>query len=111
MAGRKLEIAVIAGDGIGQEVVPAAIEVLEKAGARHGLGFNWTDYPWGCDHYARRGQMMPPDGLDRASAPRCDLSGGRGATGCARSRLAVGPVDPDPPPLPPVHQPAAGQAV
>lgn len=65
MATRKLEIAVIAGDGIGNEVVPAAIEVLEAAGARHGLAFNWTRFPWGCEYYTREGRMMPADGIER----------------------------------------------
>ncbi len=57
-------IAVICGDGIGPEVVPAAIRCLEAAGARHGVGFAWTDLPWGTDLFRRRGYFMPPDGLD-----------------------------------------------
>jgi tartrate dehydrogenase/decarboxylase/D-malate dehydrogenase len=56
-------IAVLAGDGIGQEVVPAGVNVLEAAGARFGFGFEWTPFPWGSDYYFATGAMMPADGL------------------------------------------------
>jgi tartrate dehydrogenase/decarboxylase/D-malate dehydrogenase len=58
-------IAVIAGDGIGREVVPEGIRVLEAAGTKHGLRFRWDELPWSCEHYARHGRMMPEDALDR----------------------------------------------
>ncbi len=58
-------IAVIPGDGIGKEVVPAAQRVLEEVGGTHGVGFTWTEYDWSCERYARTGRMMPEDALDR----------------------------------------------
>jgi tartrate dehydrogenase/decarboxylase / D-malate dehydrogenase len=58
-------IAVIPGDGIGKEVVPEGMRVLEAAGGRHGIGFHWDELPWSCETYARTGRMMPEDGLDR----------------------------------------------
>jgi tartrate dehydrogenase/decarboxylase/D-malate dehydrogenase len=58
-------IAVIPGDGIGQEVVPAAIRVLETAGARSGFTLTWEHFPWGSDYYRRHGRMMPADALDQ----------------------------------------------
>lgn len=58
-------IAVIPGDGIGREVVPEGIRVLEAAGARHGVDFDWVDLPWGCDFFVETGAMMPEDGLDQ----------------------------------------------
>src|SRR5512134_2364464 len=58
-------IAVIPGDGIGKEVVPEGIRVLEAAGARFGIAFEWDELPWSCEHYARTGRMMPEDGLER----------------------------------------------
>ncbi|KOY82561.1 tartrate dehydrogenase [Lysinibacillus macroides] len=58
-------IAVIPGDGIGKEVVPAAIEVLNKAAALDGrFQFEWTTFPWGCDYYIETGKMMPDDGIE-----------------------------------------------
>ncbi len=54
-------IAVIPGDGIGREVIPEGIRVLEAAGARHGLRFRWEEYPWSCDWYQAHGRMCPED--------------------------------------------------
>jgi tartrate dehydrogenase/decarboxylase/D-malate dehydrogenase len=61
-------IAVIAGDGIGTEVVPEGIRVLDAVGARHGIGFVWEGFDWSCRRYAETGAMMPADGLDRIRA-------------------------------------------
>jgi len=55
-------IALIPGDGIGKEVVPPAIDVLEAAGRRFGFGFVWTPYDWGCERFRRTGEMMPANG-------------------------------------------------
>jgi tartrate dehydrogenase/decarboxylase/D-malate dehydrogenase len=60
----KHKIALIAGDGIGQEVVPEGVRVLDEAGRRFGISFEWDALPWGCEYYARTGEMMPSDGLD-----------------------------------------------
>src|SRR6184192_451699 len=62
---QKHRIAVIPGDGIGKEVVPEGIRVLEAAGRKFGIDFAWDEYPWSCEHYAKQGEMMPKDGLDR----------------------------------------------
>ena len=64
---RSYRIAVIAGDGIGKEVVPAGIEVLEAAAAGE-VGLEFVEFPWGCEFYRRNGRMMDPDGLDRLQA-------------------------------------------
>jgi tartrate dehydrogenase/decarboxylase/D-malate dehydrogenase len=55
-------IAVIPGDGIGKEVVPEGVRVLEKAASRFGIGlsFDWFDFA-SYDYYAKHGQMMPDD--------------------------------------------------
>ena len=54
-------IAVIGGDGVGPEVVAQGIRVLEAACA--GSELEWTHLPWGSDHHARTGALMPADGL------------------------------------------------
>lgn len=56
-------IAVIAGDGIGKETVPEGIRVLEAAGRKFGISFQWDEKPWSCDYYTQHGRMMPEDGL------------------------------------------------
>lgn len=59
------EIAVIPGDGVGKEVVPEALNVLNTVADVHGgLSFKFTEFPWSCDYYAEHGKMMPDDGLD-----------------------------------------------
>lgn len=57
-------IAVIPGDGIGREVVPEGMRVLDAVGARFGLTFEWDQRDWSCEHYARTGRMMPANALD-----------------------------------------------
>jgi tartrate dehydrogenase/decarboxylase/D-malate dehydrogenase len=59
------KIAVIPGDGIGKEVVPEGIRVLEAAGQHFGFRFNWQKFDWSCETYARTGRMMPSDGLQQ----------------------------------------------
>ena len=58
-------IAVIAGDGIGQEVIPAGIAVVRIAAAQGGFRCEFTEFPWGCDFYLRSGRMLDPDGLEQ----------------------------------------------
>ena len=58
-------IAVIAGDGIGQEVIPAGVAVLKVAADQGGFRCEFTEFPWGCDFYLRTGQMLDPDGFER----------------------------------------------
>src|SRR5689334_20672638 len=60
----KYRIAVIAGDGIGKEVVPEGQRVLEAAGRRFGFALAWDEKPWSCEYYAKHGEMMPKDGLE-----------------------------------------------
>jgi tartrate dehydrogenase/decarboxylase/D-malate dehydrogenase len=57
-------IAVIPGDGIGNEVIPAAIEALEATARLCRFELKWEHYPWGSEHYVRHGRMMPVDALD-----------------------------------------------
>jgi tartrate dehydrogenase/decarboxylase/D-malate dehydrogenase len=59
------KIAVIAGDGIGKEVVPAAIETLERIAEIHSISLEFTHFDWGSDYYARHRRMMPVDGLEQ----------------------------------------------
>jgi tartrate dehydrogenase/decarboxylase/D-malate dehydrogenase len=58
-------IAVIAGDGIGKEVIPAGIQVLRTAAATDGFQLEFTDIPWGCDYYLEKGKMLDADWRDQ----------------------------------------------
>jgi tartrate dehydrogenase/decarboxylase/D-malate dehydrogenase len=53
-------VAVIAGDGVGPEVVGEARKAVDALG----LDFEWNELPWGTAHYHAHGAMMPPDALD-----------------------------------------------
>jgi tartrate dehydrogenase/decarboxylase/D-malate dehydrogenase len=59
------KIAVLAGDGIGKEVIPAGIEVLALAAEQGGFRCEFTALPWGCDYYLQHGRMMDADGIDQ----------------------------------------------
>jgi 3-isopropylmalate dehydrogenase len=52
-------VAVIAGDGIGPEVIDAAIPVIEKAAAAHGVSIRWERLPYSADHYLKTGETLP----------------------------------------------------
>ena len=58
-------IAVIAGDGIGQEVIPAGIDVLKTAASHGGFQCELTEFPWGSEFYLRTGRMVDPDVIER----------------------------------------------
>ena len=58
-------IAVLPGDGIGNEVMPEALRVLDVVGAKHGVRFEYRHFDWSCETYKRTGAMMPADGLAR----------------------------------------------
>ena len=61
---KKYEIAVIPGDGIGTEVVNEGLKVLQKvAELDGGISFQFTHFPWGCEYYLQKGEMMPKDGI------------------------------------------------
>ena len=60
-----VRIAVIEGDGIGHEVVPEGMRVLNATARRFGIDLRWDAFDWGCDYHARHGRMMPVDGLTR----------------------------------------------
>ncbi len=59
------KIAVIAGDGIGPEVIDEGVKVLKKvAEIDGGFSFDFTFFPWGCQYYLQNGKMMPDDGIE-----------------------------------------------
>ncbi|HEU5234808.1 MAG TPA: tartrate dehydrogenase [Terriglobales bacterium] len=62
---KQYKIAVIEGDGIGREVVPEGMRVLETAGRLFDIGFSWQHFDWSCDRFLKSGQMMPADGFEQ----------------------------------------------
>ena len=62
-----LNVALIPGDGIGREVVPEGVRVLEALAARYGFEVKFEAFPYGCQYYLKHGVMMPADGLKQLS--------------------------------------------
>ena len=58
-------ISLIPGDGIGKEVIPEGIRVLETVGKKFNIQFKWQEFDWSCETFKRTGRMMPEDGLDK----------------------------------------------
>ncbi len=61
----KYKIANIPGDGIGKEVVPEGLRVLDAAGRKFGIEFSFADFDWSCETFTKTGRMMPEDGTDQ----------------------------------------------
>jgi len=59
------KISLIPGDGIGMEVVPEGVRVLEAVGRKFDLSFTWAEYDWSCETYHKTGRMMPEDGIEQ----------------------------------------------
>ena len=65
MSSKKFRIALIPGDGIGAEVVPEGMKVLEGAARSYGIDFDWQTFDWSCARFHKTGSMMPADGIDQ----------------------------------------------
>jgi tartrate dehydrogenase/decarboxylase/D-malate dehydrogenase len=63
MAVSNYQIAVIPGDGIGKEVVPEGIKVLETLAPRFDISLEFEHFDWSCERYLETGAMMPEDGI------------------------------------------------
>ncbi|MHC4406269.1 MAG: isocitrate/isopropylmalate dehydrogenase family protein [Planctomycetota bacterium] len=65
---KSYKIAVVPGDGIGEEIIPAAWEVIEAAVASSDAALQVTEFPYGAGHYAKHGTFMPSDALNHLRA-------------------------------------------
>ena len=100
-------IAVIAGDGIGKEVIPAGIAAIEAAIRGSGVTLTFTELPWGCEYYGRHGRMMDADGFERLARFDAIYLGAIGSPTRARSHCRLGSAAAAAPALPAIRQPAA----
>lgn len=57
-------IAVVEGDGIGHEIVPAGLDVLQAAARQHGFRLQTENFPFGAGYYKKTGDFMPENGLE-----------------------------------------------
>ncbi len=79
---KKYKIAVIAGDGIGPEVIAEGVKVLKTVAECDGrFEFEFTEFPWGCEYYLEHGEMMASDGIETLSKFDAIFLGAVGAPG------------------------------
>jgi len=79
---KKYKIAVIAGDGIGPEVINEGIRVLKHVSELDGgFEFEFTQFPWGCEYYLNTGKMMPDDAIETLKKYDAIYLGAVGAPG------------------------------
>ena len=57
-------IALVPGDGVGNEIMPAGVQVLEKAAESHGFNVSFEEFGYGAGYYKKHGLFMPDDGLE-----------------------------------------------
>ena len=76
------KVAVIAGDGIGPEVIKEGVKVLNKVAELDGsFKFEFTEFPWGCNYYKETGRMMAEDGIETLNKFDAIFLGAVGAPG------------------------------
>src|SRR5580658_7677733 len=73
-----MKIAVMPGDGVGKEVVPAGLQVLKEAGRKFNFTYTTTDYPFGGEHYLATKQTLPDSALKELAAHNAILFGAVG---------------------------------
>ena len=65
---KEYKIAAVNGDGIGNEIVPAGMELLQATAKKHGFGISSDTYHYGAEHYMKHGCFLPDDGLETMKA-------------------------------------------
>jgi 3-isopropylmalate dehydrogenase len=73
-----MKIAVMPGDGVGNEVIPAGLAVLKEAARKFGFTYTTTEYPFGGEHYLKTGQTLPDSALKELAAHDAILFGAVG---------------------------------
>lgn len=87
---REFNIAVIPGDGIGQEVTPECVRVLDAVSeVTQSYTFKYEEFPWGCEYFLKTGKMMDADGLDRLRPFDAILFGAAGYPGKVPDRISL----------------------
>ena len=71
-------IAVIAGDGIGKEVMPEGLRVLDACARKFGIQLGLDHFDWSCDNYDKIGSWMPADWRDQIGGHECLFFGATG---------------------------------
>ena len=74
----KHNIAVIAGDGVGKEVMPEGVRALDAAARKFGIDLHFDYFDWSCDNYNKHGYWMPPDWREKIGGHEAIFFGATG---------------------------------
>ncbi len=90
-----MRIAVMPGDGVGKEVIPEGLRVLDVAASKFGFRYTTTDYPFGAEHYLETGVTLPDSALKELAAHDAILFGAVGADPRGNARIPQGLIETD----------------
>jgi 3-isopropylmalate dehydrogenase len=90
-----MKIAVMPGDGVGKEVIPQGLRVLQCAARKFGFTYDTTDYPFGAEHYLETGVTLPDSALKEIAAHDAILFGAVGADPRGNARIPQGLIETD----------------
>src|SRR5215212_2853252 len=90
-----MKIAVMPGDGVGKEVIPQGLRVLQCAARQFGFTYEMTDYPFGAEHYLETGVTLPDSALKELGAHDAILFGAVGADPRGNARIPQGLIETD----------------
>jgi len=85
-----MKIAVMPGDGVGKEVVPAGLRVLQTVAQKYGFKFELNHYPFGAEHYLATGQTLPDSALKELAAHDAILFGAVGVDPRGSAKIPQG---------------------
>jgi len=85
-----MKIAVMPGDGVGKEVIPAGLAVLKQAAGKFGFSYSTIDYPFGGEHYLATGQTLPDSALKELAAHDAILFGAVGVDPRGSAKIPQG---------------------
>src|SRR5215212_3360481 len=90
-----MKIAVMPGDGVGKEVIPQGLRVLQAAARKFGFTYDTTDYPFGAEHYLETGVTLPDSALMELAAHDAILFGAVGADPRGNAQIPQGLIETD----------------
>jgi 3-isopropylmalate dehydrogenase len=90
-----MKIAVMPGDGVGKEVVPEGLKVLQVAANKFGFKYDTDPYPFGAEHYLETGVTLPESALKEIGAHDAILFGAVGADPRGSARIPQGLIEAD----------------
>jgi 3-isopropylmalate dehydrogenase len=90
-----MKIAVMPGDGVGKEVVPAGLSILQHVARKFNFKYSTTDYPFGGEHYLKTGQTLPDSALKELAAHDAILFGAVGVDPRGSAQIPQGILETD----------------